>query len=89
MKKNHKLQKGAGLGHIYFESEIALPFIDRIRLICGSRLTVQTFVDTQWRTGDFAPEQRLLIEEAFDRYKRSVKRFFKARPKPVDINATN
>lgn len=64
-------------GHIEIQSGIKLPFVDRVRLIFGCELGVQTELHTQWRVGNYQAYNILLVEEFFAKWRSRAQVGFK------------
>lgn len=48
-------------------SEIKLQFVDRLRLICGMKIFIQTEVASQWRMGTTEAKNTFMIQKLFPR----------------------
>jgi hypothetical protein len=62
-------------GGVHIESELKLTAIDRIRIVCGSKIYVITDVQTQWNIGHHTAHSALGIEQVFSRLKFWFKSF--------------
>lgn len=54
---------------ITVQTEIRLPFVDRIRILFGSKLHFDTDIATQWRCGQFDSNSTVGIEKISTRLK--------------------